>query len=102
MSSQELYDKQRKADIYFLGLSIYSMIFSQSFESFNGGKVLNNLIRMQKRRGFCPRLLDLMSSCLEKVSHIRIGLDEVVRVLADIERDTYFASSTYRRVYLTP
>ena len=79
MSSEELYAKQEKADVYFLGVNIYSMVFSQLFESFNGGKVLNNLINIKKRSGFCPRLLDLMGKCLEKDANVRIGLDEVVR-----------------------
>ena len=100
MGAEELFERQAKADIYFLGVNIYSMVFSQPFETFNGGKVLHNLIRMQKRKGFSSKLLDLMSSCLEKVSHIRISLDEVVRVLADIERETYLKSSSYPRVYL--
>lgn len=78
------------------------MVFSHSFESFNGGKVLNNLINMKKRNGFCPKLLDLMARCLEKDSHVRIGLDEAVRLLSEIERETYFKSSKYTRVYLSP
>ena len=31
LSSEELYARQEKADIYFLGVNIYSMVFSQPF-----------------------------------------------------------------------
>jgi serine/threonine protein kinase len=86
LSSEELYERQAKADIYFLGVNIYTMVFSQLFESFNGGKVLNNLINIKKRSGFSSKLLDLMSRCLEKDSHVRVSLEEVVKILSDIER----------------
>jgi hypothetical protein len=77
------------------------MIFSHPFESFNGGKVLNNLINIKKRNGFCPKLLDLMARCLEKDSHVRIDLDTVIKLLSEIEMETYFKSSTYTKVYLS-
>jgi hypothetical protein len=57
------------------------MVFSQLFESFNGGKVLKNLINIKKRSGFCPKLLDLMARCLEKDPHVRIDMNEVVKIL---------------------
>ena len=86
LSSEELYERQAKADIYFLGVNIYTMVFSQLFESFNGGNVLNNLINIKKRSGFSSKLLDLMSRCLEKDFHVRVSLEEVVKILSDIER----------------
>jgi hypothetical protein len=64
MTSEELWEKQQHADIYFLGVNIYTMVFSHPFESFNGGKILNNLINIKKRNGFNPKLLDLMAHCL--------------------------------------
>ena len=75
MSSEELWQVQQYADVYFLGVNIYSMVFSQPFESFNGGKILANLINIKKRTGFCAQLLDIMARCLEKDTHKRITLD---------------------------
>ena len=91
-SSEDLYEKQEKADVYFLGVNIYSMVFSQMFESFNGGQVLKNLINIKKRSGFCAKLLDLMERCLEKDVHVRIDLEEVVKILSEIEKEFYFNS----------
>lgn len=62
--------------------------------------MLNNLISIKKRSGFCGKLLDLMSRCLEKDSHVRIDMDELVRTLAEIEYEFYFRSSNYKRIYL--
>ena len=60
------------------------MVFSQMYESFNGGQVLRNLIHIKKRSGFCPKLLDLMSACLEKDPHVRINMDQVIKILSEI------------------
>lgn len=92
---------QAKADIYFLGVNIYAMIFSHQFESFNGGKVLNNLINMKKRLGFSAKLLDLMAQCLEKDPHLRIDLDTAHKTLSELETEWYFKSSSYKRIYLS-
>ena len=58
------------------------MIFSQMYESFNGGQVLRNLINIKKREGFCPKLLELMARCLEKDVHVRIEMEEVIEILS--------------------
>ncbi len=68
------------------------MVYSNIFESFNGGKVLNNLINLKKRNGFNAKLLDLMASCLQKDPHIRISLDEAISILMEIEKETYMKS----------
>ena len=39
---------QKKADIYFLGVNMYSMIFCQMFESFNH-RYINILANKKKR-----------------------------------------------------
>jgi hypothetical protein len=62
--------------------------------------VLNNLIGIKKRSGFCGKLLDLMAKCLEKDRHVRLELAEVIKILGDIEMDFYLKSSNFKRVYL--
>jgi serine/threonine protein kinase len=81
-TSEELWEMQQHADIYFMGVNIYTMVFSTPFESFNGGKILNNLINIKKRNGYSPKLLDIMARCLEKDVHKRISLEEAVRRLS--------------------
>ena len=76
------------------------MVFSQMYESFNGGQVLRNLIHIKKRSGFCCKLLDLMSACLEKDPHVRINMDQVLKMLSEIEQEFYLKSSTYKNIYL--
>lgn len=100
LTSEQLYQLQAKADIYFLGVNIYCMAFSQPFESFNSGRILNNLINIKKRSGFCPKLLDLMARCLQKNSHVRIDIDETIKILAEIQKETYFKKSNYTHIHL--
>jgi len=47
-TAEELYNMQKKADIYFLGVNMYSMIFCQMFESFNH-RYINVLTQKKKR-----------------------------------------------------
>lgn len=60
-----------------------------------------NLINIKKRNGFNGKLLDVMARCLEKDAHKRITLEEVVRILGEIERETYLRDSTYTHIYLS-
>jgi serine/threonine protein kinase len=101
LTSDELWDIQQHADVYFLGVNIYTMVFSHPFETFNGGKILHNLINIKKRNGFCPKLLDLMARCLEKDVHKRVTLEEVTGRLGEIEKETFHRHATYTRVYTT-
>lgn len=100
-TSEELWEVQQHADIYFLGVNIYTMVFSTPFESFNGGKILNNLINIKKRNGYSPKLLDVMARCLEKDVHKRISLEDAVRRLSEIEREAFMNHPTYTRIYLS-
>jgi serine/threonine protein kinase len=102
VDSEELYRQQAKADVYFLGSNIYCLVFSRPFQIFNDCNTLHSIVQKQQRRGYCPALLDLMERCLEPIPDKRIGLDEVARVLAQLEHKRYFASKQHSQVYLTP